>query len=506
MGTEQSSNTFTAEEGTENESVPNFNETYQQINRQDISRSFRQYPAYRDVQSNYADQTEMVPSNYSQVSEEVISHQQGFISQSYESVPIYQYNPNAGLSEDINTNIPETQTANFSNDIKNALEIQSQPQIFIRPEISTANNRQNFTSFNDVSTITRQTQTNEPLIPIQQPFLYQTQENKYFNNYSNFHSSQTVKQEYNNSNNNNHNVNVHNTNVHNTNVHNTNFHNNDNNNNNNNKNNNNNNNNNNDDNNNNNNNNDNNNNNNNDNNSNNSNNNNNNTAIYPAPIDLHGSEQPMTQQIIQQPIPVTQQIIQQPLSMTQHQIIQQPLPLPITQQIIQQPMTQQMRRSPNVHILTTQPNIFISPVSETPFHLRQQHDILIENLPLKYQNRETTKNSEDIICPYPDCKYMGTFQTADYLRRHIKEQHIQQSNRSHICGGINEETGVEWGCGKVFKRPYQLVNHWKGRRSLKKCNVPDLILLEHEIVRDLNVLNQKLKRKRRTRKELGKGI
>lgn len=94
-----------------------------------------------------------------------------------------------------------------------------------------------------------------------------------------------------------------------------------------------------------------------------------------------------------------------------------------------------------------------------------------------------------LICPYIDCKYRGTFQTVDYLRRHTKEQHI--TSNEHCC------KGPTWGCGKNFKRPYQLVNHWKGRRSLLNCNVPQKILDKYNIQKDMNVLNKKLTRRRR---------
>lgn len=78
-------------------------------------------------------------------------------------------------------------------------------------------------------------------------------------------------------------------------------------------------------------------------------------------------------------------------------------------------------------------------------------------------------------CPYQDCKYRGTFQSVDYLRRHIKEQHLVKPDDQHLCQGQN------WGCGKSFKRPYQLVNHWKSQRSLLNCRVPSEILEKHQI-------------------------
>lgn len=98
-------------------------------------------------------------------------------------------------------------------------------------------------------------------------------------------------------------------------------------------------------------------------------------------------------------------------------------------------------------------------------------------------------NEAPFNCPYFDCKYRGTFQNVDYLRRHIKEQHI--TSNDHKCAGPN------WGCGKVFKRPYQLVNHWRGRRSLLNCEVPQDILDKYQIKKDMEVLSKKLTRKRR---------
>lgn len=76
-------------------------------------------------------------------------------------------------------------------------------------------------------------------------------------------------------------------------------------------------------------------------------------------------------------------------------------------------------------------------------------------------------------CPIKSCPYQGMFKTCDYLKRHIREQHGKNA-RLYYCHG----NGVEdkWGCGKGFKRLYQLHNHWKGPRSLKKCNVPKNIL------------------------------
>lgn len=76
-------------------------------------------------------------------------------------------------------------------------------------------------------------------------------------------------------------------------------------------------------------------------------------------------------------------------------------------------------------------------------------------------------------CTHPDCRYKGTFLSKDYLRRHVREQH--RRSREHVCRGYHKN-GSTWGCNKKFSRPYQLVNHWKGQRSLKRCGVP-----EHEL-------------------------
>lgn len=72
-------------------------------------------------------------------------------------------------------------------------------------------------------------------------------------------------------------------------------------------------------------------------------------------------------------------------------------------------------------------------------------------------------------CNYTGCHYKGTFLSKDYLRRHIREQH--RRSKEHICKGFHSN-GEKWGCNKKFSRPYQLVNHWRGQRSLKRCGVP----------------------------------
>ncbi|AWU73772.1 uncharacterized protein C5L36_0A03720 [Pichia kudriavzevii] len=73
-------------------------------------------------------------------------------------------------------------------------------------------------------------------------------------------------------------------------------------------------------------------------------------------------------------------------------------------------------------------------------------------------------------CNYPGCRYKGTFLSKDYIRRHIREQHKRE--REHVCQGFHSN-GEMWGCNKRFSRPYQLINHWRGQRSLKRCGVPE---------------------------------
>ncbi|GME89816.1 unnamed protein product [Ambrosiozyma monospora] len=97
-------------------------------------------------------------------------------------------------------------------------------------------------------------------------------------------------------------------------------------------------------------------------------------------------------------------------------------------------------------------------------------DVTVEN---NGNGRNTFK------CGHPDCKYRGTFLSKDYLRRHIREQH--RGAKGHVCKGVNPD-GSTWGCSKKFNRPYQLVNHWKGQRSLKRCGVPKSELAKYGIV------------------------
>ncbi|ODV82613.1 hypothetical protein CANARDRAFT_204906 [[Candida] arabinofermentans NRRL YB-2248] len=92
-------------------------------------------------------------------------------------------------------------------------------------------------------------------------------------------------------------------------------------------------------------------------------------------------------------------------------------------------------------------------------------------------------NNVKFKCNYPRCKYEGTFLSKDYLRRHIREQH--RRSKTHSCDGIlktGEKAGMPWGCGKKFNRPYQLVNHWRGQRSLKRCGVPQEELVRYGIL------------------------
>lgn len=88
-------------------------------------------------------------------------------------------------------------------------------------------------------------------------------------------------------------------------------------------------------------------------------------------------------------------------------------------------------------------------------------------------------NETTFKCNYPCCRYKGTFLSKDYLRRHIREQH--RRSKEHICKGYNLN-GEKWGCNKKFSRPYQLVNHWKGQRSLKRCGVPEVELKKRGII------------------------
>lgn len=78
-------------------------------------------------------------------------------------------------------------------------------------------------------------------------------------------------------------------------------------------------------------------------------------------------------------------------------------------------------------------------------------------------------------CPIEGCPYNGQFKTADYAKRHIREQH-GGSSKAYSCHGTSDDN-TEWGCKKSFKRLYQLHNHWKRESSKRKCNVPLDVLL-----------------------------
>ncbi|GMM30703.1 hypothetical protein DAMA08_034480 [Martiniozyma asiatica (nom. inval.)] len=107
--------------------------------------------------------------------------------------------------------------------------------------------------------------------------------------------------------------------------------------------------------------------------------------------------------------------------------------------------------------------------------MMQDKTFRIEAKAQKKQKNSKRQRFNKILlsCPIADCPYTGLFKTPDYLKRHIREQHGKNS-RLHYCSGhIN---GINWGCGKGFKRLYQLHNHWKGPRSLKKCKVPQKVL------------------------------
>jgi hypothetical protein len=105
----------------------------------------------------------------------------------------------------------------------------------------------------------------------------------------------------------------------------------------------------------------------------------------------------------------------------------------------------------------------------------------------KYNNESVTVihpalGSDEKIkfkCNYPDCRYKGEFLSRDYLRRHIREQH--KRSREHVCLGY-KSNGEKWGCNKKFSRPYQLVNHWRGQRSLKRCGVPEYELRKNGVL------------------------
>lgn len=120
-------------------------------------------------------------------------------------------------------------------------------------------------------------------------------------------------------------------------------------------------------------------------------------------------------------------------------------------------------------------------ISDTQYKKRLKQ--FIENSDFKSESKSQTKSNINtrkrcdkirIACPVPACQYQKLFKTMDYLKRHIKEQHGMAS-KMHYCSGIDEITHEKWGCDRGFKRLYQLHNHWKGERSLKKCNVPVLL-------------------------------
>ncbi|GMG19491.1 unnamed protein product [Ambrosiozyma monospora] len=94
-------------------------------------------------------------------------------------------------------------------------------------------------------------------------------------------------------------------------------------------------------------------------------------------------------------------------------------------------------------------------------------------------------------CTYEGCKYTGYFIHPDYLRRHMKEQH--QCAKKNTCVGI-DEVGNRWGCGKSFTRPHKLRDHWKCAASLRKCHVPDKLLIENAIDKE-KVLSDAQERK-----------
>ena len=111
---------------------------------------------------------------------------------------------------------------------------------------------------------------------------------------------------------------------------------------------------------------------------------------------------------------------------------------------------------------------FTTPLS-TDNEIENENELIDNNDNYLSQDNSINSDNESIKCHYQGCRYKGTFLSKDYLRRHIREQH--KRSREHICSGYNEN-GIKWGCNKTFSRPYQLVNHWRGQRSLKRCSVP----------------------------------
>ena len=114
--------------------------------------------------------------------------------------------------------------------------------------------------------------------------------------------------------------------------------------------------------------------------------------------------------------------------------------------------------------------------TRTETEIDSENDHLIQEI-----KSTNAKEKVRFKCNYKGCHYKGTFLSKDYLRRHIREQH--RRSKEHICMGYHSN-GVRWGCNKKFSRPYQLVNHWRGQRSLKRCGVPRDELSKNGIILD----------------------
>jgi len=65
------------------------------------------------------------------------------------------------------------------------------------------------------------------------------------------------------------------------------------------------------------------------------------------------------------------------------------------------------------------------------------------------------------------CEKCGkAFSRHSDRRRHEKSQHSESN--TYVCGG-QLDSGINWGCGKVFKRKDGLTAHWKSGKAKKKC-------------------------------------
>lgn len=100
----------------------------------------------------------------------------------------------------------------------------------------------------------------------------------------------------------------------------------------------------------------------------------------------------------------------------------------------------------------------------------QQRSLNDSSVAFEKKKRRKRFDKISLSCPVEGCPYKGSFRTVDYVKRHIREQHREAANLFH-CHGYHPN-GEEWGCGRRFKRLYQLHNHWKRPTTLRKCNVP----------------------------------